>query len=221
MCLYIHKETMKNIIRIARRLILVFLAVVASSTMFFSSPAVAAPVEFMNFTLDNYKTVLEQSDKPVMIFLLPEWDSTKIEEALREIRFGITLSFDVEKFNFALGKLKDVLPKLEEIQDKWDEEVNKEIRDETKFQYYDQLLNDQSSLFSVTHDYVDKGNVNDYIQANIWNNGRFFLPSNSKGKLETDEVKDLAGNKYSRYITEVIFQDIDYFNAENKTESVS
>ncbi|KAB8320762.1 hypothetical protein SD81_004190 [Tolypothrix campylonemoides VB511288] len=36
---------MKSITRIARRLMLVFLALVASSTMFFSSPAVAASVD--------------------------------------------------------------------------------------------------------------------------------------------------------------------------------
>lgn len=63
---------MKGIARTARRLMLVFLALVASSMMFFSFPAVAATSSATLLTPDNFETEVVKSAKPVIVILAPE-----------------------------------------------------------------------------------------------------------------------------------------------------
>ncbi|KAB8320764.1 hypothetical protein SD81_004200 [Tolypothrix campylonemoides VB511288] len=60
---------MKSIIRIAQRLMLVFLALIASSTMFLSSPAVAVTTdqetkEFFQSTDQNNNGIIEREELP-------------------------------------------------------------------------------------------------------------------------------------------------------------
>ena len=62
---------MKSITRILTRLVLVFLMLVASSMMFFSSPAVAATSSPTLLTLKNFETEVLASDKPVIAILVP------------------------------------------------------------------------------------------------------------------------------------------------------
>ena len=164
---------MKNLTKITRRLMLAFMAFVISSTMFLSSPAVAAtvtsrftqnitdynlatsPVKFVNLTPDNYETEVLKSDKPVFVALLPGLDSTKDEEELKKIKLVIDSRFSDEndvydtakagKYKFVLGKWKDFAAKVEELEKKWDEDAEKNIHDNDE--YYSNLLDDPNSLY--------------------------------------------------------------------------
>lgn len=63
---------MKHIIRITQRLMSLFLILVASSMMLFSSPAVAATSSLTLLTLltpYNFETEVAKSDKPVIVVL--------------------------------------------------------------------------------------------------------------------------------------------------------
>ncbi|ARV57403.1 hypothetical protein BZZ01_01055 [Nostocales cyanobacterium HT-58-2] len=102
---------MKNISKIARRLMLVFMAFVASSMMFLSSPAVAATSSVTLLTPDNFETEVVKSDKPVVVVLasIPtlEGYNTSLEK----------LKSDAE--NYFGDKYKVVVGKAEENADNY------------------------------------------------------------------------------------------------------
>ncbi|BAZ30126.1 hypothetical protein NIES4074_25820 [Cylindrospermum sp. NIES-4074] len=218
---------MKNIPKITRRLMLVFMAFVASSMMFLSSPAIAAtssatsrldidykdydlatsPVTIVDLTPDNFETEVVKSTKPVLVFILPELDSTKTQEALKGIKYVIDARLadendvypnaESDKYKFAVGKRKDFADKVEEINKKWDEDEEKGIHDNDE--YYEKLLSSYdddglpTNLLTIIP-YLSR----DSVTANTWYNGHFVSRD-----LRARDTLGLAYNGLERLKTDV------------------
>jgi hypothetical protein len=74
------KKTMKSIARITRRLMSLFLVLVASSIMFLPSPAIAA-TSWITINPDNVETELLESSKSAIVLLVsPDLPKSLLEE---------------------------------------------------------------------------------------------------------------------------------------------
>ena len=94
---------MKGITRITRRLMLMFLALIASSMMFLSPPAVAATSSLATLNSSNFETEVVKSDKPVVVILALEDTLGAYQLSLEKLKSEAE-KFYGDKYKIVVGK---------------------------------------------------------------------------------------------------------------------
>ena len=97
---------MKGITRITRRLISLFLVLVASSMMFLSSPVVAATSSLTLLTSDNFATEVAQSNKPVIAILADKTTLDVNNTSLENLKLEAGKVFG-DKYKIVVGTLEE------------------------------------------------------------------------------------------------------------------
>jgi len=105
---------MKYVARITRRLMSVFLVLVASSMMFLSFPAVAATLSSVTLTNENSETEVLKSDKPVIVILSSKYTLEGFEISLEELKSKAE-NFFGDKYKIAVGNIEDTLEISEKV----------------------------------------------------------------------------------------------------------
>ncbi|MBD2194508.1 hypothetical protein H6G08_02560 [Calothrix anomala FACHB-343] len=95
---------MKNIAKIGRRLISMFLLVLVSSLMFLPSPALAA--DWVKVNRDNFYSTVLHSDNTVILLMLPslytEYDDGMFQEQVANIKSEVEKAYG-DKYTLAIS----------------------------------------------------------------------------------------------------------------------